>query len=243
MPCSGTHRHSLNNDLLDSFFTVFTPTLAAMTTAVNAEVVDQAFVAAGGVRGKEGEKLRKGPVFLACMRFSVIHRHAVIIRLIVDSLDGQRRPAHVPCLAFDGFPVGAIDGLYRMNVESGVVILRHQSFYHVTVQDFLLLQCVQKPGTETYGNRSRGTAFQLMKTAFPNKPGKHKRINMGMEVKQAAMGVQAEDPATHAGAELQAFKTYSCKACHALRSNSLPSLRLRRRLARSNLGMVKVRCR
>ena len=29
---------------------------------------------------------------------------------------------------------------------------------------------------------------------------------MGMEVKQAAMGLQAEDPATHAGAELQAFK-------------------------------------
>ena len=31
-------------------------------------------------------------------------------------------------------------------------------------------------------------------------------MNMGMEVKQAAMGLQAEDPATHAGAELQAFK-------------------------------------
>ena len=31
--------------------------------------------------------------------------------MIVDSLDGQGRPTHVPCLAFDGFPVGAIDGL------------------------------------------------------------------------------------------------------------------------------------
>ncbi|HJO45883.1 MAG TPA: hypothetical protein QF683_14650 [SAR324 cluster bacterium] len=72
--------------------------------------------------GKEGEKLRNGPVFCACMRFSAIHRHAVIIRMIVDSLDRQGRPAHVPCLAFDGFPVGAIDGLSRMNVESGVVI-------------------------------------------------------------------------------------------------------------------------
>ena len=30
-------------------------------------------------------------------------------------------------------------------------------------------------------------------------------MNMGMEVKQAAMGLQAEDPATHVGAELQAF--------------------------------------
>ena len=33
----------------------------------------------------------------------------------------------------------------------------------------------------------------------------NKRMNMGMEVKQAAMGLQAEDPATHVGAELQAF--------------------------------------
>ena len=139
------------------------------------------------------------------MRFSAIHRHAVIIRMIVDSLDGQGRLAHVPCQAFDGFPVGAIDGLSRMNVESRVVIPRHQPFYHITVQDFLLLQCVQKPGTETYGNRGRGTAFQLMKTAFLNQPGKHKRMNMGMEVEQAAVGLQAEDPATHAGAELQAF--------------------------------------
>ena len=92
-----------------------------------------------------------------------------------------------------------------MNAESGVVIPRHQPFYHVTVQDFLLLQCVKKPGTETYSNRGRGTAFQLMKTVFTNKPWKHKRMNMGMEVKQAAMGLQAEDPASHAGAELQAF--------------------------------------
>ena len=56
-----------------------------MTAAVNAVVGDQAFVAAGG-RGKEGEKLRNGPVFLACMRFSAIYRHSVIIRMIVDSL-------------------------------------------------------------------------------------------------------------------------------------------------------------
>ena len=139
------------------------------------------------------------------MRFSAIHRHAVIIRMIVDSLDGQGRPAHVPCLEFDGFPVGAIDGFSRMNVESGVMIPRNQPFYHVTVQDFLLLQYVQKTGTETYGNRGRGTAFQLMKTAFPNKPGKHKRMNMGMEVKQAAMGLQAEDPTTHTGTNLLAF--------------------------------------
>ena len=139
------------------------------------------------------------------MRFSAIHRQAVIIRMIVDSLDGQGRPAHVPCMAFDDFPVGAIDGLSRMNAESGVVIPRDQPFYHVTVQDFLLLQCVKKPGTETYSNRGRGTAFQLMKTVFTNKPWKHKRMNMGMEVKQAAMGLQAEDPASHAGTELQAF--------------------------------------
>ena len=74
------------------------------------------------------------------MRFSAIHRHAVIIRMIVDSLDGKGGPAHEPCLAFDGFPVDAIDGLSRMNVEYGVVIPRHQPFYHVTVQDFPLLQ-------------------------------------------------------------------------------------------------------
>ena len=121
------------------------------------------------------------------MRFIAIHRHAVIIRKIVDSLDGQKRSADVPCLAFDGFPVGAIDGLSRMYVESRVVISRHQPFYHVTVQAITLLQCVQKPRTETYGNRGRGTAFQLMKKAFPSTPGKHKRINMEMEVKQATM--------------------------------------------------------
>ena len=154
------------------------------------------------------------------MRFSAIHRHAVIIRKIVDLLDGQGRPAQVPCLAFDGFPVGGIDGLSRMYVESRVVIPRHQPFYHVTVQDFLLLQCVQKPGTETYGNRCRETAFQLMKTAFTNQHGKHKRMNTGMEVKQAAMGLKAEDPATHGSAELLALQRYSCQACQALRSIS-----------------------
>ena len=52
------------------------------------------------------------------------------------------------------------------------------------------MQCVQKPGTETYGNRGRLTAFQLMETAFPNKLGKQKRMNMGMEVKQAATGLR-----------------------------------------------------
>ena len=105
----------------------------------------------------------------------------------------------------DGFPFGAIDGLSRMNVESGVVIPRHPPFYHVTVQDFLLLQCVQKPGTETYGNRGRGSAFQLMKMTFTNKHGKHNRKNKEMGVEQTAVGLQAEDPATNAGAELPAF--------------------------------------
>ena len=122
--------------------------------------------------------------------------------MIVDSLDGQGRPAHEPCLAFDVFPVGAIDWLSRMNVECGVVIPRHQLFNYVTVQDFLLLQRVQKPRAETYYNRGRGTVFQFMKTAFPNQPRKFKRMNTGMEVEQAAVGLQAEDPATHAGAEL-----------------------------------------
>ena len=140
------------------------------------------------------------------MRFSAIQRYAVIIRMIVDSLDGQGRPAHIPCLALDGFPVDAIDGLSPMNAESGVVIPRPKPFYHVTIQDFLILQCVQKPGTETYSNRCRGTVFQLMKTAFRNQHGKHKRMNTGMEVKQAAMGLQAEDPATHDSAELLALQ-------------------------------------
>ena len=125
--------------------------------------------------------------------------------MIVDSLDGQGCPAHVPCQSFDGFPVGAIDGLSRMNVESGVVIPRHQPFNHVTVQDFLLLQRVQKPGAETYGNSGCGTAFQLMKTTLPNKPGKHKRMNMGMEVEQAAVGLQTEDPSAQAIVDLQEF--------------------------------------
>jgi len=29
-----------------------------------------------------------------------------------------------------------------------------------------------------------------MKTSFPNKPGKHQRMKMGMEVEQAAVGLQ-----------------------------------------------------
>ena len=36
-----------------------------MTATVTAVVGDQAFEAARGVRGKEGEKLRNGPVFLS----------------------------------------------------------------------------------------------------------------------------------------------------------------------------------
>ena len=57
--------------------------------------------------------------------------------MIVDSLDGQGCPAHVPCQAFDGFPVGAIDRLSRMNVETRVVVPRHQPSDLVSVKDFL----------------------------------------------------------------------------------------------------------
>jgi len=39
---------------------------------------------------------------------------------------GLRRPAHVSCQVFDGFPVGNVDGLSRMNVETGVVVPGHQ---------------------------------------------------------------------------------------------------------------------
>jgi hypothetical protein len=31
-----------------------------------------------------------------------------------------------------------------------------------------------------------------MKTSFPNKPGKHQRMNMGMDVEQAAVGLHIE---------------------------------------------------
>jgi hypothetical protein len=54
---SGSHRHSLHHDLLEPFFTVFALTLAAVTAAVDAVVGDQAFVAAGDMRGQQGEKL------------------------------------------------------------------------------------------------------------------------------------------------------------------------------------------
>ena len=81
-----------------------------MTAAVDAVVGDQAFVAAGDMRGQQGEKLGYRPVPRACLRCSGIHRHGLLLSMVVDSLDGQGRPAHVPCQAFDGFPVGAING-------------------------------------------------------------------------------------------------------------------------------------
>ena len=92
-----------------------------------------------------------------------------------------------------------------MNVESGVVVPRHQPFDFVGVKDFLIFQRGQIPGTQANGNSGRGTPFQLMKTSFPNKPGKHQRMNMGMEVEQAALGLQTEDPSAQAIADLQEF--------------------------------------
>jgi len=59
---SGSHRHSLRHDLLDPFFMVFALTLAAMAAAVDAVVGDQAFVAAGDMRGQQGEELGDRPV-------------------------------------------------------------------------------------------------------------------------------------------------------------------------------------
>ena len=82
-----------------------------------------------------------------------------------------------------------------MNVESGVVVPRHQPFDFVAVKDFLIFQRAQKSGTEVNGNSDRGAPLQFMKTSFPNKPGKHQRMKMGMEVEQAAVGLQTEDPA------------------------------------------------
>ena len=92
-----------------------------------------------------------------------------------------------------------------MNVESGVVVPRHQPFDFVGVKDFLIFQHGQIPGTQANGNSGRGTPFQLMKTSFPNKPGKHQRMNMGMEVGQAALGLQTEDPSAQAIEDLQEF--------------------------------------
>ena len=60
---------------------------------------------------------------------------------------------------FDGFPVGAVNGLSHMNVESGVVVPRHQPFGFVAVKDFLIFQRAQKPGTQVNGNSARGTPF------------------------------------------------------------------------------------
>ena len=107
---TGNHRHSLYHDLLDRFFTVFSLTLAAMTAAVDAVVGDQAFVAAGDMRGQQREKLRYRPVPWARLRCSGIHRHGLLLGMVVDSLDGQGSPAHAACQAFDGFPVGAVNG-------------------------------------------------------------------------------------------------------------------------------------
>ena len=92
-----------------------------------------------------------------------------------------------------------------MNVESGVVVPRHQPLDFVGVKDFLIFQRRQKPGTEANGNSDRGAPIQLMKASFPNKLGKHQRMNMGMEVEQAAMGLQTEDLAAQAIADLQEF--------------------------------------
>jgi len=92
-----------------------------------------------------------------------------------------------------------------MNVESGVVVPRHQPFDFVGVKGFLIFQRGQIPGTQVIGNSGRGTPFQLMKTSFPNKPGKHQRMNMGMEVEQAAVGLQTEDPSAQAIADLKEF--------------------------------------
>jgi len=118
-----------------------------------------------------------------------------------------------------------------MNVESGVVVPRHQPLDFVGIKDFLIFQRGQKPGTEANGNSDRGAPIQLMKASFPNKLGKHQRMNMGMEVEQAAMGLQTEDLAAQAIADLQEFTKVFMPGlpCAALRSSSLPSLRLRRR--------------
>jgi hypothetical protein len=94
-----------------------------------------------------------------------------------------------------------------MNVESGVVVPRHQPFDFFAVKDFLVFQRAQKPGTEVNGNSDRGASLQFMKTSFPNKPGKHQHMKMGMEVEQAAVGLQTEDPAAQAIADLQGFTT------------------------------------
>ena len=92
-----------------------------------------------------------------------------------------------------------------MNVESGVVVPRHQPFDFVGVKGFLIFQRGQIPVTQANGNSSHGTPFQLMKTSFPNKPGKHQRMNMGMEVEQSAVGLQTEDPSAQVIADLQEF--------------------------------------
>ena len=61
-----------------------------------------------------------------------------------------------------------------MNVESGVVVPRHQPFDFVAVKDFLIFQRAQKPGTEVNGNSDRGASLQFMKTSFPNETRQHR---------------------------------------------------------------------
>ena len=88
--------------------------------------------------------------------------------MVVNSLDEQCSPVHVPCQVFDGLPIGDVGGLSRMNVETGVVVPRHQQFNLVRVKVFLFLQRSQKPEVEAHGNIGRGTPFQLMKWSYPN---------------------------------------------------------------------------
>ena len=57
--------------------------------------------------------------------------------------------------------------LSHMNVESGVVVPRHQPFDFVGVKDFLIFQRGQIPGTQANGNSGHGNTLSAHENVLP----------------------------------------------------------------------------
>ena len=63
--------------------------------------------------------------------------------MVVDLINGQSRQAPVECQAFVGLTVGAVNGLFQINVDYGVVLLRHHPLDFIGFKDFLIFIAVR----------------------------------------------------------------------------------------------------
>ena len=117
--CIGLSLHAAS-----SFFFSF---LASIGATINPIIKRDGFVGGRDMPCQEGHKLQYIVMGLFGRRsflLFLINRYRVLFGIELDSLNGESSPAHIPGNFFNAIPIGSIDFLLTMNLETRIMILK-----------------------------------------------------------------------------------------------------------------------